>query len=143
MCINDDLEWRKVYSVGSEVIDNQHKELVEMTNSLFQGCTNSTQKEMHVYMRTIKKAVKYTKIHFETEEKIMQKVNYPEYILHKTEHEQFVEEVVKQLKKIEGGICIPLEFAIFLKNWVLNHIAVSDKKYSPFLKGIKEEDFAS
>ena len=135
-----EVEWQDAFSVGSVLIDNQHKGLVQMTNSLFQGCDRHD--EMLSFMRTIQNAVNYAKIHFATEERFMRKTQYPEYADHKAQHEGFVAEVLKQVKNFEEGNCTPLNFALFLKSWLLNHIAVSDKKYSPYLKNIKDEDFA-
>ena len=140
MAKNHKVEWLEAYSVGSELVDNQHKGLVEMTNALFMGCERRD--GMLSFMRTIQKAVNYAKTHFATEERFMQKTNYPDYAAHKAEHESFVAEVLKQVKRFEDGVCAPIDFALFLKDWLLNHIAISDKKYSPYLKNIKDEEFA-
>jgi hemerythrin len=132
--------WSNDYSVGSVLIDSQHKELVAMTNELFRGCEQMNGR-IASFMKTIHKAVNYAKTHFSTEEVFMRKVDYPDYVAHKKEHEDFVNEVLRQVKNFEAGACSPLEFAQFLKNWLLNHIAVCDKKYVPYLKGISDEDF--
>jgi hemerythrin len=133
--------WSDDYSVGSVLIDNQHKELAAMTNELFRSCEQSRGR-MASFMKTIQRAVNYAKTHFATEEIFMRKVNYHDYIAHKREHEEFVNEVLRQVKSFEAGTCAPVDFAMFLKNWLLNHIAVSDKKYAPFLAGVKDEEFA-
>lgn len=140
MAENYMVAWSDAFSVGSNLIDSQHKGLVVMTNELFKGC------ERHdgtvSFMKAIQSAVSYAKTHFATEERFMQKTNYPEYTVHKKEHEDFVQVVLKQVKKFEEGTCAPIDFALFLRDWLLNHIAVSDKKYSPFLQQIKDEEFA-
>ena len=141
MPINHQVEWQEAYSVGSALMDNHHKELVRMTNELFRGCERN--EDVFPFLRTIQNAVNYAKTHFSVEERIMQKINYPEYSLHKAEHESFVLELLKQMNNFEQGKCTSLDFALFLKNWLLNHIAVTDKKYSPFFKNIKEEEFTS
>jgi hemerythrin len=135
-----EVTWSDAYSVGSELIDTQHKGLVEMTNALFQGCDRHD--ETISFMRAIQSAVNYAKIHFATEERFMQKVNYPDSVVHKAEHGAFVTEVLKQVKNFEEGSCSPLDFALYLKNWLLNHIAVSDKKFFPYFAQIKDEEFA-
>ena len=141
MSKNHEVTWEDGFSVGSKLVDNKHKSLVNMTNELFRGCERHD--ETLSFMRVIQSAVNYAKTHFATEERFMQKANYPEAAVHKAEHEAFVLEVLKQVKKFEDGSCTPLEFASFLKNWLLNHIAVSDKKYMPYLAKIKDEEFAS
>jgi hemerythrin len=138
--MSHEVAWSDDFSVGSELIDTQHKGLVEMTNSLFRGCERHD--EMISFMRAIQSAVNYAKIHFATEERFMQKTNYPDSAAHKAEHDAFVAEVLSQVKKFETGACTPLDFALYLKNWLLNHIAVSDKKFTPYLKYIRDEEFA-
>ena len=140
MAESHEVEWQDAFSVGSELIDNQHKELVMMTNELFRNSESFS--GVAAFLRTIQKAVNYAKIHFATEETFMEKTNYPEYELHKAEHKSFVAEVLTQIKAFEEGRCAPLSFALFLKKWLLNHIAVSDKKYSPYLKNIQDSEFA-
>ena len=137
---NHEVVWSDAFSVGSQLIDNQHKSLVRMTNELFQGCERHD--ETLAFMRVIQSAVNYAKTHFATEERFMQKTNYPEAAIHKAEHEAFVVELLKQVREFEKGSCAPIDFALYLKNWLLNHIAVSDKKYAPYLKNIKDEEFA-
>ena len=129
----DSVAWDDAYSVGFELIDNQHKGLVLMTNELFQGCKGGGDIAHDAFMRTIRKAVEYAQTHFYTEEKYMKQTNYPGLETHKMEHENFIEEVKKALVDFESGKAEPINLARFLKKWLLNHIALSDKQYAPFL----------
>jgi len=129
--------WDDSYSVGFEHIDNQHKELVKMVNTLYKACKMGALKEDIVYLHTVSKALEYARVHFADEEKYMGLVFYPELDEHKKQHEEFVVEIKKSIKLFEFGKAAPIELANFLKNWLLNHIAISDKKYAPFLKNIK------
>jgi hemerythrin len=134
------VQWDEAFSVGVPVIDGQHKELVRMTNALFEGCERGGATIVY-FMRTIQGAVNYAKIHFATEEKYMVQVDYPDYEVHKREHESFVGEVLHQVRLFERNQTQPMDFALFLKNWLLNHIAVSDKKFSPFFIPIADQIF--
>jgi hemerythrin-like metal-binding protein len=91
-------------------------------------------------MKVIQGAVKYVKTHFTTEEIIMDRLKYPEYLEHKKEHEEFVAEVLRDVQAFEaGGKLVPLEFAQFLQKWVLNHIAKSDKRYATFFEELRKK----
>ena len=125
--------WDDSFSVGFEPIDIQHKELVLMTNELLQGCKRGAMAADIAFLRIIRKAVEYAKTHFADEEKYMDQTNYPKLNEHKKEHEDFVAQVLKAVKEFESGNTAPLSMAEFLKNWLLNHIAVSDKQYAPYL----------
>lgn len=132
------LVWDNGFLVNFEVIDNQHKGLVDMTNELIRGCDGSKALQDVLFLKTLRKAVEYAQVHFATEEKYMRQVSYPDFGVHKKEHEAFVSEVVKQLKAFEENRNDPAVLVGFLKDWLLTHIAVSDKKYAPYLIGISQ-----
>ncbi|GBU28721.1 hypothetical protein R84B8_02281 [Treponema sp. R8-4-B8] len=133
------VSWDDSYSVGFEHIDNQHKELVKMVNELYMACKMGALKEDIVYLRTVSKALEYARVHFSDEEEYMGMVSYPELAEHKKQHEAFVVEIKKSVKLFEDGEAAPIELANFLKNWLLNHIAISDKKYAPYLKQLIQD----
>ena len=60
----------------------------------------------------------------------MKKWNYPGYVYHKGEHTQFVSKVAAFQADCEAGkVAMSLEVLSFLKDWVSNHIQITDKKY--------------
>jgi hemerythrin len=131
----DSVFWDDSYSVGFELIDNQHRQLIEMTNELFQGCARGHTAADLAFMKTIRGAVEYAQTHFFTEEKYMKQAEYPGLDAHKKEHESFVATVREAVRSFEEGKSQPVALARFLKNWLLTHIAQSDKKYAPYLAG--------
>ena len=128
--------WDDEYSVGFEIIDNQHKELIKMTNLLFKSCSMGGTVADVALMKTIRGAVEYAQNHFHLEEKYMAQLNFPELAAHKEEHEQFVALVSQTIKEFEESKSEPLALANFLKKWLLNHIAQTDKKYAPYMAKI-------
>jgi hemerythrin len=128
--------WNGSFLVNFEIIDNQHKGLIDIINDLIQGCDKSKAIRDIVFIKTLRKAVEYTQLHFSTEEKYLLQVNYPEFDAQKKEHDAFISEVIKQLKSFEENQNDPAALVEFLKNWLLNHIAVMDKKYAPYLVGL-------
>jgi hemerythrin len=132
------LVWNSSFLVNFEVIDTQHKGLVEMINDLIRGCEGGKVTQDVLFIKTLRKAVEYAQVHFTTEEKYMQQARYPDFAVHKKEHEAFVSEVVKQLKAFEEGRNDPVVLVGFLKDWLFNHIAGSDKKYAPYLAGLSQ-----
>ena len=131
--------WDETFSVGFELMDNQHKELVEMVNALFAACKLGAVAADLAYLRTINRAMEYAKTHFSDEEKYMSQVGYPKLDEHKKQHEEFVAKIMKSLKLFEEGNTEPIEMANFLKYWLLNHIAVSDKQYAPYFAELNSQ----
>ena len=129
----DSVAWDDMFSVGFEPIDDQHKNLVLMTNELFLACKEGAIAADIAFLQTVKKAVEYAETHFADEEGYMLEANYPRFDEHKKQHEDFVASVVKSIEEFEAGNAKPIEMARFLKKWLLNHIAICDKKYMPYL----------
>ena len=81
----------------------------------------------------------YTVSHFEAEESLMKKYDYPGYEEHKSIHQKITQQVLSFQKKIqEGDVDLTEELMTFLKDWLIDHILGVDKKYSDYLneKGV-------
>jgi hemerythrin len=131
------VKWSSTFSVGVRLVDDQHKELLKLTNDLFNHCVGDEEAERTYFKKVISKAVDYVKVHFATEEKIMIATKFPGYWEHKREHDAFVLTVVEQVRAFnEGKPFTLLTFTKFLKEWILTHIAVTDKKYFDYFKKI-------
>ncbi|MDR0586297.1 MAG: bacteriohemerythrin [Treponema sp.] len=134
---SDLVTWSPTFSVGIKLIDEQHRELLNLTNDLFNHCIGDEAAERAYFEKVIHEAVSYVKIHFSTEEKIMRKTNFSGYLDHKREHDTFVLTVVEQIRTFNEGKKFNLTvFTKFLKNWILTHIALKDKQYFEHFKRI-------
>ena len=132
------VQWQNSYSVGIRLVDEQHMELIKMTNRLFANCMAGQERSRTTFLDAIHEAVDYTGYHFGTEEKIMERVNYPDYVRHKSEHIHFVREVFAKVEDFKAGrILAPITFVYFLRDWVLHHIAVNDKKLGAYLLSLR------
>jgi len=138
MVVNNDLiTWSDKLSSGIKLIDDQHKELVELVNEMFNHVTGNDLQEHNYFNRVINDAVSYVKTHFTTEEKLMLATKFDGYAEHKKEHETFILAVVENIKDYEAGKRLTLStFTRFLKDWVLSHIALMDKKYFEYFKKV-------
>ena len=131
--------WQNSYSVGIRVIDEQHMELIRLTNKLFASCMVGQEKSKDTFLNTIHEAVDYVRYHFGSEEKMMERINYPGYAYHKQEHASFIREVLTKVEEFNSGkIHTPLNFVYYLRDWVLHHIAVSDKELGEYLQFMKK-----
>ena len=132
------VQWQNSYSVGIRLVDEQHKELIRLTNRLFANCMAGQERSKNSFLDIIHEVVDYTGYHFGTEEKIMERVRYPSLLLHKREHTNFVREVYEKVDELKSGKkTVPIAFAYFLRDWVLEHIAVSDRKMGEYLLAMK------
>jgi hemerythrin len=134
MAKNSIVKWQNSFSVGIRLIDEQHMQLIRLTNKLFASCMAGRDQSKNTFLNVASEAINYTGYHFGVEEKIMERVNYPGFQKHKQEHANFVREVFTKMEEFKANKPrAPLGFVYFLKDWVLHHIAVNDKKLGAYL----------
>jgi hemerythrin len=134
------VEWDDRYSVGIQLIDEQHKELIKLTNALYKGCLSGDEAACSYFMEAIHGTVDYVRRHFSAEERLMENVKYPDLAEHKREHESFVKKILEDVGSFQGGKkFVPNVFVRYLKDWILTHIAVQDKKYSKYIFNLKKQ----
>ena len=123
------IDWKEKYSVFYDEIDEQHKKLVDMINELYDSFTQG--KADDVVEDILIKMIKYTDYHFKTEEKYFEKYTYSNTEEHIKEHKKFVSDVTDFYKDFKNGsISLSYDIMTFLRNWLLEHIYGSDKKYA-------------
>ena len=129
------MSWNDKMSVGVGVIDEDHKKLVSMVNNLYDGIQAGKGKD--TVGPVLDGLIDYTKMHFAREEKFFAQTAYPDSAAHKKEHEALTKQVADVQAKFKAGATstLSLEVMNFLKNWLINHIQGSDKKYGPHLNG--------
>ena len=127
--------WSATYSVGIKLIDDQHKELLNLVNDMYNHVNDDDEEAERTYfLGVIRHIVDYIKIHFATEEKIMQRTKFQGYAGHKRVHDTFILNVVDIIMKYDEGRRVSLIFFTnFVKDWILTHIAIMDKQYFEYL----------
>jgi len=130
-------KWNDSYSVGVELLDDDHKKLIGYLNEVFELVTTKKSKEEIV---PILEGLKlYTVTHFNNEEKLFEKYGYPDTEAHKKEHSDFIEKVEDFYEEYNtGDLMLTIDVMNFLKSWLKTHITGTDKKYKDFLnsKGV-------
>ena len=132
------VSWDDNLSVGIEMIDNDHKKLLTLINNLQTAVYYPTGEGFE--RQALEEVVNYTKYHFQREEDLMQKHGYPDYEAHKQQHEEMVSKVNGFVTAYEENREGAIEEATqFLKTWLINHIAGTDQRYTPYLreKGVR------
>jgi len=123
--------WNERYATGIELIDNQHKELISLTNKLHRACMNGNETAGPVFKEAMSRMVEYVRFHFGAEEKLMGRIKYPKLGEHKKQHENMVVQILESAKDFnEGKNSAPYIFARTLKEWILSHIAIYDKAFA-------------
>ena len=125
------LNWENDFSVNVKEIDNQHKKIVNIINELYDAMLEGKSRE--VLSKTLSDLAEYTQYHFAFEEKYFEEFGYPKKEEHIKQHRNLVDKVLKFKSKYEeGAIFISIDIMEFLREWLKNHIAGSDKEYGPY-----------
>jgi len=132
------IQWNNAMSVGVTEIDTQHKRLITMINELSDAMRDHKAKD--VIGNIVDSMLSYTASHFTLEEKYFDQFRYPDTVIHKKEHADFVKKVTAFREDyVKGRLGLSVEILYFLSDWLKNHIQGSDRKYAPFFqeKGLK------
>ncbi len=125
------LKWSNFFSTGIEEIDNQHKKLLELLNELHDGVLNN--KGDDAINSVLPKLLAYTKEHFVFEEKFMIESEFPGYDKHFQKHFELSEQVEQLCEDMRDGVVInQLELAVFLADWLKEHIMEEDMEYARY-----------
>lgn len=126
------INWDDSYSVKVNLIDEQHKKLVALINELHEAMKAGKAKDK--LGSILNDLVNYTVYHFQTEETFFKKTNFPESADHQKKHNDLVAQVKEVKEKFDSGsYVLAAEVMNFLKDWLLNHILKSDKKFGEFV----------
>jgi len=124
------IEWDdSKLSVGIEAIDTQHKKWVDIMNELDDAILSM--KGQKVLGKIFSEMVEYVHYHFAEEEKLMKELDYVGLDEHKKIHDIFRKRVEKYQRDFQSGeLLLCSQVMSTLKNWLVDHIMVEDKKYA-------------
>jgi hemerythrin-like metal-binding protein len=118
--------------VGIAIMDEQHRKIAHLLNKINQAIT--AQGDDFTIKTLFDELIAYTVFHFETEHKLMVKHGYTDCKTHDSEHERLTQEVLTlQAKLRQGSELLTLQT---LKDWLVGHIHLSDRKLGKFLASV-------
>lgn len=130
------LQWTTDLDTGLEVIDVQHRRIVDYINELdYAHRTGNRDTTRHA----IEGLLDYTITHFEFEEELQERARYPYLKAHKRVHEIFMKRIANFRNRMENGEDITSELLSMLNIWLISHIKGDDKDYVESVLKIMEE----
>ena len=123
--------WDSKLDTGIEVIDAQHKRIVEYINDLEIAKMKLDKKMVN---DIIEQLIDYTQSHFGFEEEMLEEAGYKFLKPHKKVHELFIRRVTDFTLRSARGEDIVDELHSMLSKWLLSHIANEDRDYADAVK---------
>lgn len=126
------IAWDSSYSVDNDQMDAQHQKLFDLLNQMHDAQQHGKTQES--ISRGLVGLSRYAMEHFQSEELLMEKNNYPELEVQRREHAVFIEKVVELQHQYLNGQLVQVEPMLkFLKDWLVSHILITDQKYKNYL----------
>ncbi len=129
------IEWDDSFSVGIDLIDEQHKMLIERTNAISEAVEN--RRGLGKIMQTLSFMFEYTEFHFSAEEKVMTDNGYPKFDEHHKLHEDFKSRLnlmVQDFEEEGATSGLSQEITTYLNNWLVTHIKGIDTELGQILR---------
>lgn len=123
--------WDNAWNIGHVEIDEQHRKWVDLFNNLESAFLSSTLPDLNkVQKATLTAVIDYTSYHFANEEKLMSESSYPEAASHWRLHKAFKNDIYEKFESVrDGRLLLTSEILSVMRNWLLNHIQVEDRKF--------------
>jgi hemerythrin len=124
--------WTSDLNTEIDVIDNQHKRLVDYLNQLEVAIQ---QQSRLLVQNVLDDLIEYTESHFAFEESLLEEVAYPQAATHKAVHELFIKRVARYQEKHNKGEAVAEQLHAMLSAWLMQHIKCDDMAYASAVKG--------
>ena len=120
--------WKDEYGVGSELLDAQHRGLIELVNRLDGD---------EPLDRVLEELARYAGKHFRDEERLLKAVDYPGLAQQRNHHKAFRAwlDRARGTDRSGGGQSgTRRDLHAYLRVWIANHLLVQDAAFKSWLQ---------
>lgn len=126
--------WDPSMSVGMDLLDRDHKRLIDMFNGLLKkGIADRDRDDLRALLDEL---TEYTVGHFAREEEAMERGAFPDLESHRAAHRYFTDEIVKLKESFSAShtVMLRIDLVLLLKDWFIEHIQTVDAQYRPYVE---------
>lgn len=126
------LRFGERHRLGHEELDAQHAALFARVNRLHDLADSLHGRQ--ALAGQLAELREETVLHFRCEEDLMKRGAYPGFTEHTRLHDVLIQQLQDlELKHQEGSLTLSLPVMTYLKDWLVHHIAVEDRRLAEFL----------
>ena len=118
--------WSEKFNLGIDVIDNQHRQILDYINALEKIRATGAREQIKDVFDDL---IDYTQSHFSFEENLLAQVNYQFLPSHRSIHELFVKRLKDYRQRFDNGESVEDDLHRLLSKWLINHIQHDDQDY--------------
>ena len=120
------MEWSEKFNIGIDVIDNQHRQILDYINALEKIRATGAREQIKDVFDDL---IDYTQSHFSFEENLLAQVNYQFLPSHRSIHELFVKRLKDYRQRFDNGESVVDDLHRLLSKWLIKHIQHDDQDY--------------
>jgi len=121
------ITWKEEFSVGVAEVDFEHRELIELINSLHSSARPGAGRD--AVIESLGEIFAQIASHFALEEKMMRASLYPGFLEHKQDHETLLDELRDIMDEVEDdGEYDEAQLSTDLERWFGDHFRTHDAK---------------
>lgn len=133
--------WKDKYKVGVELIDEQHEELFGRLSRFIKVVQSEGlwDEKIDEVKETLNFLQEYVVYHFDAEEELQEKINYPEIASHKEEHAKFKQTINDYVVLFDqGGFTEEKiqELSAKVMTWLIMHIGRVDQELAKYANSL-------
>lgn len=118
--------------------DEEHRQLFEITDQLRRELIQPD--NLPAARQTFLLLGDYTRIHFDNEERLMQRHAYPDFYGHRQIHRNLLAEMTDMARRLDNWSPFAAKsFNTSLAIWLVGHIVTEDAKFGKFLLSLQEK----
>ena len=120
-------EMKKEYYTGIELIDNEHSQLFDYANQIYELLHDDYVADKYDNIKDLlQKLTDYAGQHFADEEAYMESIKYKRLFTQKIQHQEFVDALSKydldEIDQTENKDAVISELLTFVTDWLISHI---------------------
>lgn len=127
--------WNPTYEVGVPAIDGQHLVIFDLANALHRA--ESREGDSALVETALVELSEYVETHFDDEEALMRREEYPAYEEHRQIHRDMRRKVQDLAERFAAGDVRPAEIHFLVVSWLMKHIAHVDLRVAEYLEARK------
>jgi len=126
------LTLNQVGSVGVRAMDDQHGILMDTMVELRQAVAHGERREQ--ISEVLDRLIEFTRMHFVSEEQLMETYAYPELATHCVAHQRILAQILQASHRIQRGEKTQMRSLLsMLRESYTEHIEYMDQEYGPWL----------
>ena len=127
------LTWNHACSVNIRAMDDQHGILMDAINELRLALVHGGGREQ--VAEHLDRLIEFTRMHFWSEEKLMEQAAFPGLAEHRVQHHRMLAELLYAAQCIQRGTAVQTrEMLCRLRDGYIEHIENIDMEYGPWLR---------